>query len=432
MEQHQTVSTFDSTNWCHSRHSPRPPSLESVAKKVLIIGAGPSGTACALTLHQLGHSVTVVDKATFPRDKCCGDGLTTNALRILEHLNFSPDTVPDWKQTHKVIVQSPDGRTLDMDLPIGQGMFAAVAPRRQLDNALVDQCIQLGIPVHQGHSFRSVVRNDADAVTVDIEGLGILEADYVIAADGMWSPIRKSLDLSTHGYLGEWHAFRQYLSNVEGPASENLYVWFDDDVLPGYAWSFPLPNNRANFGFCMMRNDDTSMQFMKKIWNDLFERPHVGAALGDNFVPEDRPTAWPIPARIDNAVRSTGRILFVGDAVCATDIMTGEGIAQALETGIAAAQAIAHNKTPSDVRHHYSETLDHTLLADHRMSKFLGNLLSSPRTTRRVLALVNSTAWTKRYFVRWMFEDEPRAVLFTPRRWHREFLRRPGAYRILP
>jgi flavin-dependent dehydrogenase len=347
----------------------------------------------------------------------------------LEHLNFSPDTVPDWKQTHKVIVQSPDGRTLDMDLPQGQGMFAAVAPRRQLDNALVEQCTQLGIPVYQGHTFHSVVRNDADAVAVDIEGLGILEADYLIAADGMWSPIRKSLDLSTPGYLGEWHAFRQYLSNVEGPASENLYVWFDDDVLPGYAWSFPLPNNRANFGFCMMRNDDTSMQFMKKTWNDLFERPHVRAALGNNFVPDDRHTAWPIPARIDNAVRSTGRILFVGDAVCATDIMTGEGIAQALETGIAAAQAIAHNETPSDVRHHYSQTLDHTLLADHRMSKFLGNLLSSPRTTRRVLALVNSTAWTKRYFVRWMFEDEPRAVLFTPRRWHRGFLRRPGAYR---
>ena len=425
------VSAFDTTNWCHSRHSPRPPSLESVAKKVLIIGAGPSGSACAITLHRLGHSVTVVDKATFPRDKCCGDGLTTNALRILEHLNFSPHTVPDWKQTHKVIVQSPDGRSVEMDLPEGQGMFAAVAPRRQLDDALVQQCIQLGIPVHQGHSFRSVVRNDADTVTVDIEGLGIVEADYVIAADGMWSPIRKSLEMSTPGYLGEWHAFRQYLSDVNGPAAEDLYVWFDDDLLPGYAWSFPLPNNRVNFGFCMMRNDATSMQFMKKTWVDLFDRPHIRAALGNTVEPEDRHTAWPIPARIDNAVRATGRILFVGDAVCATDIMTGEGIAQALETGIAAAHAIAHNDTPSQVRHHYSRTLDTTLLADHRMSKFLGRLLSSPRTTRRVLAIVNSTAWTKRYFVRWMFEDEPRAALFTPRRWHRGFLRRPGAYRTL-
>lgn len=429
MGQHLVVSAFDTTNWCHSRHSPRPPSLQSVAKKVLIIGAGPSGTACALTLHRLGHNVTVVDKATFPRDKCCGDGLTTNALRILEDLDFSPNTVPDWKQTHKVIVQSPDGRTLDMDLPQGQGMFAAVAPRRQLDHALVNQCIQQGIAVHQGHSFRSVVSNDANAISIDIEGLGIVEADYVIAADGMWSPVRKSLNLSTPGYLGEWHAFRQYLSNVNGPAAKNLYVWFDDDVLPGYIWSFPLPNNRVNFGFCMLRNEATTMQFMKKTWADLFERPHVRAALGNNFSPEDRHSAWPIPARIDNALRSTGRILFVGDAVCATDIMTGEGIAQALETGIAAANAIAYAHTPSEVRHHYSQALDTTLLADHRMSKFLGTLLSSPRTTRRVLALVNSTAWTKRYFVRWMFEDEPRAALFTPRRWHRRFLRRPGAYR---
>jgi geranylgeranyl reductase family protein len=405
------------------------PSLTGVAKKVLIIGAGPSGTACALTLHRLGHHVTIVDKAIFPRDKCCGDGLTTHALRILEKLEFSPAMVPDWKQTHKVLVRSPDGRTLDMDLPQGQGIFAAVAPRRQLDHALVEQCTELGISVHQGLSFRTVVRNDTDGVSIDIEGLGVVDADYVVAADGMWSPVRKSLGLSTPGYLGEWHAFRQYLSNVDGPAAENLYVWFDDDVLPGYVWSFPLPNNRVNFGFCMLRNDNTSMQFMKKTWNDLFERPHVRAALGNHFVAQDRHSAWPIPARIDDAVRATGRIIFVGDAVCATDIMTGEGIAQALETGIVAAHAIAHNETPSDVRHYYSRTLDSTLLADHRMSKFLGKLLSSPKTTRRVLAIVNSTTWTQRYFVRWMFEDEPRAALFTPRRWHRRFLRRPGAYR---
>ena len=405
------------------------PSLTGVAKKVLIIGAGPSGTACALTLHRLGHHVTIVDKAIFPRDKCCGDGLTTHALRILEKLEFSPAMVPDWKQTHKVLVRSPDGRTLDMDLPQGQGIFAAVAPRRQLDHALVEQCTKLGISVHQGLSFRTVVRNNTDVVSIDIEGLGVVDADYVVAADGMWSPVRKSLGLSTPGYLGEWHAFRQYLSNVNGPAAENLYVWFDDDVLPGYVWSFPLPNNRVNFGFCMLRNDNTSMQFMKKTWTDLFDRPHVRVALGNHFVAQDRHSAWPIPARIDDAVRATGRILFVGDAVCATDIMTGEGIAQALETGIVAAHAIAHNTTPSDVRHDYSRTLDSTLLADHRMSKFLGKLLSSPKTTRRVLAVVNSTTWTQRYFVRWLFEDEPRAALFTPRRWHRRFLRRPGAYR---
>ena len=121
-------------------------------------------------------------------------------------------------------------------------------------------------------------------------------------------------------------------------------------------------------------------------------------------------------------------MLFVGDAVCATDLLTGEGIGQALETGIAAAHAIHEGATPADVRAQYSHSVDKTLLADHRMSRTLSFLMSSPMIARSVLALVNTNDWTRTNFARWMFEDEPRAVIFTPRRWHRKFLDRPGAY----
>lgn len=399
-----------------------------MAQKVLIIGAGPAGTACAATLHSLGHDVTVVDKATFPRDKCCGDGLTTNALRVLESLGFDPTTVPDFTPCHDVEIRSPNGRVIDLDLPT-DGLFAAIAPRLQLDHALVRMCTERGIAVHEGHAFSSVITNDAEKITVDIDGLGHITADYAVAADGMWSPVRKSLGLSTPGYLGEWHAFRQYASNVTGSAAHRLHVWFDDDLLPGYAWSFPLPGNRANVGFGILRSEERSVQFMNETWRDLLTRPHITEALGADFTMDDRHTAWPIPARIDTAVRSSGRVLFVGDAVCATDTLTGEGIGQALETGIAAARAIHNNSTPANVRRTYSRALDSTLLADHRMSAVLGKLLASPRVARIVLRLVATNSWTRRNFVRWMFEDEPRAIIATPRRWHRHFLKRQGAYR---
>ena len=71
---------------------------------------------------------------------------------------------------------------------------------------------------------------------MQVENLGELTVDYVVAADGMWSPVRKSLGLSTPGYLGEWHAFRQYIGNVHGSANEKLHIWFEKDLLPGYAW----------------------------------------------------------------------------------------------------------------------------------------------------------------------------------------------------
>jgi geranylgeranyl reductase family protein len=399
-----------------------------VPSKVLIIGAGPSGTACAATLHRLGHEVVVVDKATFPRDKCCGDGLTTNALRILEELEFDPARVPDWQTCSDVEMRSPTGRIIDLPLPTIGGQFAAIAPRAQFDHALVEHCRDMGIAIHEGCAFESITHHDANGISVRVENLGELTVDYVVAADGMWSPVRKSLGLSTQGYLGEWHAFRQYIGNVQGSANEKLHIWFEKDLLPGYAWSFPLPDNRVNFGFGILRTSDRSTKYMNDLWRDLLTRPHIAAVLGEHFVPEDRHTAWPIPARIHDAVRSSGRVLFIGDAVCATDTLTGEGIGQALETGIAAGEAIHECNTAADVRDSYSRKIDSLLLADHRMSSVLSRMLTYPVVARMVLALVDTNNWTRKNFVRWMFEDETRAVVFTPRRWHRGFLARPGAY----
>ena len=129
-------------------------------------------------------------------------------------------------------------------------------------------------------------------------------------------------------------------SDVTGPAADRLYVWFEADLLPGYAWSFPLPGNRANVGFGVLRERSRRVGDMKDLWVDLLRRPHIVAALGPGFELEDRHTAWPIPARVDDVTLSHGRTLFVGDAAAATDVMTGEGIGQALLTGRLAAEAI--------------------------------------------------------------------------------------------
>jgi flavin-dependent dehydrogenase len=397
--------------------------------RVLILGGdGYLGWPTAMHFSARGDEVVVVDKATFPRDKCCGDGLTTNALRILEGLNFDPSRVADWQTCSDVEMRSFSGRKIDLPLPSIGGQFAAIAPRAQFDHALVEHCRDMGITIHEGCAFESITHHDTNGISVQVENLGELTVDFVVAADGMWSPVRKSLGLSTPGYLGEWHAFRQYIGNVHGSANEKLHIWFDKDLLPGYAWSFPLPDNRVNFGFGILRTSDRSTKYMNDLWRDLLTRPYITETLGEHFVPEDRHTAWPIPARIHDAVRSSGRVLFIGDAVCATDTLTGEGIGQALETGIAAGEAIHECNTAADVRDSYSHKIDSLLLADHRMSSVLSRMLTYPVVARMVLALVDTNNWTRKNFVRWMFEDEARAVVFTPRRWHRRFLARPGAY----
>jgi geranylgeranyl reductase family protein len=397
---------------------------------VLIVGAGPAGTAAAITATRHGLKVIVIDKATFPRDKCCGDGLTTLALRELEKLQFDPSTVPSWQDIDAAWLRSPSGREVRLLMPTS-GKFAAITPRLELDNALVIQARNAGVTILENCSYDSMTVNTESvcvSVTHDNNPL-LITASWLIAADGMWSPVRKSLGISESGYLGEWHAFRQYANNVTGVANERLIVWFEKDLLPGYAWSFPLPNNRVNIGFGVVRDGKRRIQDMKDVWADLLQRPHVVEALGPDFVLEDRHTAWPIPARIDEAITGSGRVLFVGDAAMASDTLTGEGIGQALLTGSLAADAIVRGGLPVEVRSTYAQSVKHHLFADHSMSLRLSKILAHGRGARGAIAIVGKSGeWGKRNFARWMFEDEPRALALTPKRWHRRMFRLKGPY----
>jgi geranylgeranyl reductase family protein len=397
---------------------------------VVVVGAGPAGVAAAVTLARAGRTVTLVDKARFPRDKICGDGLTAGALRLLEGLGLDPGAVASWQRVDDVVVRGPAGREVTFPLPRSRGTYAAVARRADLDSALVDLARTAGVKVLDGHACTGATE-DGDRVAIGVDGVGEVEADFAVAADGMWSPVRRHLGLATPGYRGEWHAFRQYFDGVGPRAARELFVWFEPDLLPGYAWSFPLPGGRANVGFGIQRGGKVArIQEMATIWPDLLARPHVRAVLGDGARPESPHRAWPIPARVDGAVLAARRTLFAGDAAMATDPLTGEGIAQALLTGVLAAEAIVdHGPAAEAVTATYRDAARRALVADHRMSLLLIRAVRHRKGVRAGLRLAGATAWTRRNFARWLFEDYPRAAVVTPRRWHQGMFTGPGAYR---
>jgi menaquinone-9 beta-reductase len=399
------------------------------AADAVVVGAGPAGAAAAITLARAGRRVTVVDKATFPRDKICGDGLTTGALRLLEDLGLRPDAVPSWQRVDDIVVCGPAGHEVTFPLPRGRGTYAAVARRTDLDAALVAVARDAGVAVVEGRACTGA-REDADGVVVEVEGLPPIEAGFAVAADGMWSPVRKHLGLATPGYRGEWHAFRQYFRGVGPRAARDLIVWFEPDLLPGYAWSFPLPDGRANVGFGIQRGGKVArIQDMAGIWRELLDRPHIRAVLGDGAEAESPHRAWPIPARIDEAVLTGRRTLFVGDAATATDPLTGEGIGQALLTGVLAAETIAgEGPDPAAVTAAYRKAATAALVADHRMSLLLIRAVRHRKGVRAGMRLAGATGWTRRNFARWLFEDYPRAAVVTPSRWHRGIFTGPGAW----
>jgi geranylgeranyl reductase family protein len=398
------------------------------AVDVIVVGAGPAGVAASITLARAGREVLLVDRATFPRDKCCGDGLTTAALRELEALGFRPDGLPSWQVVDDVVVRSPSGREVVFPLPRGRGTYAAVVPRVELDAALVDLARAAGVKVADGHGFESVEVH-TDRVCLWIGGIGPVAARYAIAADGMWSPLRKAVDGIEPGYLGEWHAFRQYFRNVTGRGAHELAVWFEADLLPGYAWSFPLPDGRANVGFGIQRGGKVATQEMKALWPDLLQRDFVRAFLGPDAEPESPHKAWPIPARIEHATLSGagGRVLIVGDAATATDPMTGEGIGQALLTGRLAGEAIVAAGVDGAAAR-YEAAARRELEADAAMSRLLIRALKHRKGARAAVRVAGVTGWTRRNFARWLFEDYPRSIITTPGRWAQHSLVGDGAF----
>jgi geranylgeranyl reductase family protein len=409
-----------------------------LAAEVAVVGGGPAGATAATLLARAGRHVVLVDKARFPRDKCCGDGLTATALRELEALGLRPESVPGWEPVHDVYLRSPSGRVVHLPLPSGEGdgLFAVCVPRRSLDAAILDLARAAGVKVLDGHGLEGAsVTSANDGVTLDVAGLDQVGAQYVVGADGAWSPLRKALGVHQPGYLGDWHAFRQYFTGC-GPAAADLWVWFDPDLLPGYMWSFPLPGGRANVGFGLQRDESFDAHRMGELWPELLQRPHVREVLGEGATPEGVHRAWPIPARVREVplTAAGGRALFVGDAACATDPLTGEGIAQAILTGRRAAEAILAAGPGGAARagRLYERAVRRDLFADHHLGEVLSRGLSHRKGARIAIRAAGLTPWTRRNFGRWLFEDYPRAVVVTPRRWRRRMFTTPGAYRGTP
>ena len=231
---------------------------------LLVVGAGPAGVAAALTAH--GARASTCSSSTrprFPRDKTCGDGLTTGALRLLEQpRRRRPRPRARRPASTEAVLVAPSGRR-SLPLPSdghGSGSYAAVVARRDLDAALVARARARGVAVREAPPCGS--RDARPAATTRADRRADARPRHRVGDDAIRGPLRRRrrrplLDRPPPARpgappdLGTWHAFRQYFRGVDDP---RLWVLFERDLLPGYAWVFPLPGGRANVGFGVLRD----------------------------------------------------------------------------------------------------------------------------------------------------------------------------------
>jgi geranylgeranyl reductase family protein len=391
----------------------------------VVIGAGPAGASAATYLARAGRKVALVDKATFPRDKCCGDGLTTQALRELELLGFDPGTTPTWNQIDTVSLRAPSGAHSTMHFPQHKGHYAAVVTRYELDAALVDLAESDGVDLFTGSAMTDMITDEYGIHATLANGTRI-DANNAIAADGAYSPTRKLLGLPPGWHDADWHAFRQYTTPDNFPPHQSL-VSFESDLIPTYFWAFPLAGGMVNNGFGIHRSQVESLGIMKSLWTDLINRPHLSHLFTGTPLPppQGRLKSWPIPAHIHTAMLHYDNVLFAGDAAGASDSLTGEGIAQALLTGRLAASAITNTYSTQELTETYENTVAEHLFSQRLWSTVLTKILSNHHMVDLSVWAPKQSRFIGTILARCMYDEFHRIQIINPKITLRA---RPGAY----
>ncbi|MDP9395657.1 MAG: NAD(P)/FAD-dependent oxidoreductase [Actinomycetota bacterium] len=289
---------------------------------VVVVGSGPAGSTAAIAARRASPDarVLLLDRADFPRDKACGDGIAPQAVAELARLGV-PDVVSGYPQIRRLHIRAPRGGEVrgSMRRP------AYVVPRTVLDARLRHAAVDAGAAVTRHHVREVLLRHDR--VVLD----GSIEARAVVGADGAESVVRRRLGLRRNGPGHVALALRGYARTPVGdPATEQL-LCLSAAGWPAYAWSFPIGNGWSNVGYGeVLRRERPSRAHLLARLQGLL--PGGTADLRDL-------AAHRLPLSTDRPCVGSGRVVLAGDALSMINPFTGEGIYYAVVTGAIAGAA---------------------------------------------------------------------------------------------
>ena len=294
-----------------------------------IIGAGPAGLAAGIRLRALGvPRVAIVDRQDFPRDKTCGSAISPKGIEVLKTLGVYEAVAAKAQWINGMRLVTPAGHDVRM---IGQSDAALICNRRIFDEILLRHAEAAGVVFHPDVQIDHLLTRDDRVVGFQSKNGLQLKADFTMVADGAKS--RFALDRGARRMLqtimGWWDDFEHRPNEIE--------MIFDPLVAPLYGWLFPETETRVNIGICYedlgldKKGRDLFQTFLDKHYKDRISRAQQSGAWKGH----------PISYSVDiGRLTSPGRFV-IGEAGRITHPATGEGIYQAMTSGLKAAEAIA-------------------------------------------------------------------------------------------
>ena len=318
-------------------------SAERIETDVLVVGGGPGGAAAAYHLARHGIDVTLVDKASFPREKVCGDGLTPRSVAAM--LRMGIDTAdPGFERVKGLRVHS---RTTTIELPWPELSswpdYGLVMPRSRFDSLLIERAQKAGARLMEQTEAVAPIMEGGWVVGAEVRPAQDREAEptqirarFVVAADGAASRFAKPAGVQRDDSRPLGIAARRYYrtSYHPGPWFESwLDLWEGDLLLPGYGWLFPVAGGRINLGAGLLNTfKDFKTGLRPAAVRRVRRRCFPPSGRSTRTRAEGRVLSGPLPMSMNRVPQAVPGMLLVGDAAGAVNPFNGEGIAYAIET----------------------------------------------------------------------------------------------------
>ncbi len=310
---------------------------------VLILGAGPAGLACALKLVDSGLSIALVDKSEFPRDKICGDALSWDVYNQLSKLSPRLESeflkMSETASTQGLHVITEEGDSFFIPFRYkGEIKEMHICKRKDFDNLLYRQVRKNG-KITLLENFKAKKVEVVNNVARIHGNNSILEGEIVLGADGAHSLVAKQLlkrKMEREHYSAGLRVYYENIPPIDNKSSMEFYVL--DDLLPGYFWIFPLPNNTANVGLGVLSSIVTEKKLnLREILQNAIDKNPLLQERFKNAKPVESIKGHGLTLGSKRRPISGDRYLLLGDAASLIDPLSGEGVGNAIRSGRVAA-----------------------------------------------------------------------------------------------